>query len=150
MLEQLLDKAKRKVDAAEVFSMETSAHDVSFEAGKLKNSERKNAFGIGLRVIHNGRIGFSATSDPNRLDDIVENAVASSCFGKEAQFEFPAGSEGITVATFDPAVETFSMSDAVEEGKRFGKTVVGVSNYLVPGTPVENVAAMIETIARLR
>lgn len=118
MVEQLLDKAKREVDAAEVFSMETSAHEVSFEASKLKNSERKNAFGIGLRVINNGRIGFSATSDPDRLDDILENAIASSCFGKEAKFDFPGSSEVITVSTFDPAVETFSPSDAIKEGNR--------------------------------
>lgn len=42
------------------------------------------------------------------------------------------------------------VEDAAEEGKRFGRTVVGVSNYIVPGTPVENVVTMIETIARLR
>ena len=118
MIEKILDKAKRKVDAAEVFYMETSADEVSFEAGKLKSSERKNAFGIGLRVINNGRIGFSSTSDPDRLNDIVENAIASSCFGKEARFDFPGSSEVITVSTFDPAVETFSPSDAIKEGKR--------------------------------
>jgi hypothetical protein len=42
------------------------------------------------------------------------------------------------------------VEEAVAEGKRFGKTVVGVSNYIVPGTPVGNVVAMIETVARLR
>jgi hypothetical protein len=42
------------------------------------------------------------------------------------------------------------VEEAAEEGKRFGRTVVGVSNYIVPGTPVENVVTMIETIARLR
>ena len=118
MIEKILDKAKRKVDAAEVFYMETSADEVSFEAGKLKISERKNAFGIVLRVINNGRIGFSSTSDPDRLDDIIEKAIASSSFGKEAHFEFPGSSEVIKVSTFDPAVETFSPSDAVKEGKR--------------------------------
>ena len=36
--------------------------------------------------------------------------------------------------------------EAIAEGKRFGRVVVGISNYLVPGTPPENVLAMLETI----
>jgi hypothetical protein len=36
--------------------------------------------------------------------------------------------------------------EAIGESKRFSKTIVGVSNYLVPGTPIGNVMAMLETI----
>ena len=118
MVEKILDAAKSRVDAAEVFFMETSAIEVSFEAGNLKNAERKNVFGIGLRVINEGRVGFSSTSDPDRLEEVVENAIASSHFGREAQFEFPGKAEISNVSTFDPAIESFSPSEAVEEGKR--------------------------------
>ena len=40
--------------------------------------------------------------------------------------------------------------EAIAEGKRFGRTVVGVSNSLVPGTPIANVIAMLETIRAQR
>ena len=118
MIESLLEKAKRTVDAAEVFYLETTANDVSFEAGKLKNAERKTAAGLGLRIIHEGRIGFSSTSDTDRLDEVVENARASARFGKEAHFSFPGSQAGIEVETYDTAVEHFSPSEAVVEGRR--------------------------------
>ena len=118
MIEKIIDAVKSKVEAAETFFKETSVVEVSFEAGVLKNVERKNTYGIGLRVINEGRIGFSSSSDPSRIDEMVENACASSRFGKEARFEFPGGSEVYEVDTFDPAVETFSPLDAVSEGKR--------------------------------
>ena len=118
MVEKILEAVKSKVEAAEVFFMDTSASEVSFEAGNLKSAERKNVFGISLRVINKGRVGFSSTTDPDRLEDVVENALSSSRFGKEAQFEFPGKAEISNVSTFDPAIESFSPSEAVEEGKR--------------------------------
>lgn len=118
MIEKIIDAVKSKVEAAEAFFEETSVVEVSFEAGVLKNAERKNTYGIGLRVINEGRIGFSSSSDPSRIDEMVENACASSRFGKETQFEFPGNSEVHKVDTFDPAIEAFSPLDAVNEGKR--------------------------------
>jgi hypothetical protein len=42
------------------------------------------------------------------------------------------------------------VTEAINAAKRYGRTIVGVSNYLVPGTPIENVTAMLETIQALR
>ena len=39
---------------------------------------------------------------------------------------------------------------ALDEAKRSGRIIVGTSNYFVPGTPVENVIALIETIRENR
>ncbi len=47
----------------------------------------------------------------------------------------------------DIVEETLS---CIEEAKRSRGIVVGVSNYLVPGTPVENAIAMLDTIKRYR
>ena len=47
----------------------------------------------------------------------------------------------------DVVAETAS---AIEEAKRSNGIIVGVSNYFVPGTPIENVVAMLETIKELR
>lgn len=40
--------------------------------------------------------------------------------------------------------------EAIAEAKQSRRTIVGVSNYLVPGTPIENVVALLETIHALR
>jgi hypothetical protein len=36
--------------------------------------------------------------------------------------------------------------EAIAEGKRYGRTIVGLSNAFVPGTPAANVTALLETI----
>jgi len=36
--------------------------------------------------------------------------------------------------------------DCLETARRLGRIIVGVSNYIVPGTPIENVTAMLETV----
>lgn len=42
------------------------------------------------------------------------------------------------------------VTEAIGAAKRYGRTVVGISNYLVPGTPIENVVTMLDTIEALR
>ena len=55
----------------------------------LKSVSTKAVRGVGLRVIHGGRIGFSCTNDLNDLKTVVKNAMDSAAFGQEAKFEFP-------------------------------------------------------------
>ena len=118
MIERLLDKAKRRVDAAEVYALDDTTMELSFEAGKLKNAEHKVFSGLGLRVIYNGKLGFSSSTDPGALDEMVEKARASAAFGKAADFEFPSQSESPAVDTFDPSVESYTPEEAVREGKK--------------------------------
>jgi len=40
--------------------------------------------------------------------------------------------------------------EAIAAGRQHGRTIVGVSNALVPGTPIDNVATMVETVQALR
>jgi len=42
------------------------------------------------------------------------------------------------------------VESVMAQAHRVGGVVVGVSNYVVPGTPPENVMAMVETVERLR
>lgn len=42
------------------------------------------------------------------------------------------------------------VTEAIEAGRRYGRTIVGISNALVPGTPIENAVTMIETVLALR
>ena len=118
MIEKVLEKAGRAVDSAEVYSFENSKVEVSFESGKLKSAEEKRFSGMGLRVIHGGKIGFSSSTDPGRLDEMMEHASAASEFGKKVEFNFPGTADHIRVDTYDPAVETYSPAAAIDEGKR--------------------------------
>jgi PmbA protein len=118
MTERILKSAKKKADSAEVYTETSSELEISFEAGILKSIERKQVSAVGLRIIKNGRIGFSSTTDLSRTDDLVESALMSAQFGKKAAFSFPSERIITQVNTFDPAVESFEPETAVEEGHR--------------------------------
>jgi len=77
MIETILDKVKRRGGSGEIFQTKRTSSEISFEAGKLKNAEQKKVFAIGLRVIHEGRIGFSSTTDPDRAEDLIDNALST-------------------------------------------------------------------------
>lgn len=118
MIETILEKTRGHVDSAEVHLTEARAVEVTFESGAIKSAERKTLYGIGLRVIHNGRIGFSSTTDPSRIDELVEHARSASAFGKEAGFEFPGKAALTDVETHDPQVADCGPDTLAEEGHR--------------------------------
>jgi PmbA protein len=88
--EQVLEEARKRFDAAEVFEESGETLSVSFEDNRLKEIKARQFRGLGLRVIHRGRIGFASTTDLRDPARLVEMAAASAQFGDEARFELPS------------------------------------------------------------
>ena len=122
MIEKILDLAKRSADAAEVFCVESESRRAEFENNRLKYITTKLVRGVGLRVICNGRIGFSSTTDLSRPEQLVEHALESAKYGQEAKFEFPAGSQPASVEVHDPRVVEFS----IEDGAKATEAAIGM------------------------
>jgi PmbA protein len=118
IVERAIERAKRRGASAEVCLSERLRSEVAFEAGNLKTAERKRRLGIGLRVISEGRMGFAAASDESRIDDLVESALASARFGKEAGFAFPGRAAHAAYDAFDPGVERYGPEEAILEGMK--------------------------------
>ncbi|MDO9391244.1 MAG: metallopeptidase TldD-related protein [bacterium] len=118
MIEQILDLAKKRTDAAEVILVEGQESPVDFRSGKLHSVEHKEIKGAGLRVIKNGRIGFSSTTDFGKLQDLVDHAAAGAAFGQQAAFRFPAGCRPAGVKTADPQLKKLTTAKAVAEGQK--------------------------------
>ncbi len=87
--EQVLDLARARFDGAEVYEESGETVNVRFENNNLKQVQTRQHRGVGLRVIHRGRIGFASTTDLRRPEKLVEMAAASAEFGDEARFELP-------------------------------------------------------------
>ena len=116
-METVLDAALRKVDAAELYYEEGESRSARFRNNRLKEVDTKAIRGVGLRVIKEGRIGFTSTTDIGNVAALVENAVQSARFGQEAKFRFPDRCEPKRVKIHDPAVVSFSMGRGVEIGR---------------------------------
>ena len=74
MSESLLNAAVAKFDQAEVYRVESESHPVSFESNRLKEIMRRDTSGVALRVIDDGRIGFSSTTDAGREAELPISA----------------------------------------------------------------------------
>ena len=117
LIDSVLRKAAARGAAAEIFYESSEDRPAEFDDGRLKYLATKSGRGMGLRVILDGRIGFSSTSDFARLDDLVEHALESAKFGQEARFEFPAACVPAAVQTWDDRVANLPAARMVELGE---------------------------------
>ncbi len=116
--EQLLDLATTAHGNAEVFAETSERHHVEFEANRPKNIGQRQSSGIALRIINkNGRIGFSSTSDNDKIDELVDRTGVLSEYGAEAKFQFPIASDYPSVATSDSSAVDITDDELLAFGR---------------------------------
>jgi len=91
---------------------------VSFEYDNLKEIGYRESCGVGLRIIHGGRIGFTSTSNPARFAQLADAALASASFGDAARFEFPCQPSDGHVGTYDESAARISSEALVDRGEK--------------------------------
>jgi PmbA protein len=114
----ILKRVTKQADQVEVMTMESETTTVNFEANKLKGSEVEETQGIALRLVKDGRLGFSATSDLSAMDKLIDNAIASADYGEAVPIEFPGSQPGPDVTTYDPDVVDLPIPRLVEIGRQ--------------------------------
>lgn len=119
--EHLLDLATSAHKNAEVFAVSSERRHVEFEANRPKNIGQSQSSGIALRIINgDGRIGFSSTTDEDKIDELVDRTNALSEFGAEAKFQFPTASDYPSVETVDDSA--YSVTD--DQLLSFGRSAI--------------------------
>jgi len=106
-IEKILDKAKSCTDSAEVFEQKNKKLTVSFENNKIKDSSTSDLSGVAVRVIKNGKIGFSSSSKPGD-ESVADFAVELAEYGKKVTFDF---SDNLTSKAFDVDLGSFDSLD---------------------------------------
>jgi PmbA protein len=116
-VEEILAKASKAADQAEVFTFTSEEIPVQFEANRLKHIQSKQSTSVSLRIIKDGRVGYSSSNDPDDADSLVEMAVETSRFGTRARFDFPGLTEFPKVQSYDPAAREVSLEKMVGLGQ---------------------------------
>ncbi len=116
-MEELLEKARKVAEEAEVFSIAHVETDAVFEANRLKHVQSRETSGRALRIIKGGRIGFAASNRANGAGELVGMALEMAPFGAEAKFEFPSPESYPEVKVFDPDIDSVSEEDMLELGQ---------------------------------
>lgn len=114
-LEQVLQLAAQRTDAAEVYYLSSQDTPIEFENNRLKALQTKALRGVALRVICQGKLGFASSTDLTRLDDLVDAAVQTAQIGDPAEFEFAADLRQTASASDDTPPDT---QELIEVGDR--------------------------------
>ncbi|MEO0230640.1 MAG: TldD/PmbA family protein [candidate division WOR-3 bacterium] len=86
-MEKLLSEIRKRNLKFDLYFSRSEANSVTFEQSELKDLTRKAIEGVGLRVIKDGKVGFSSSNDTNDIE-IIDMALNSAKYGKLAKFDF--------------------------------------------------------------
>lgn len=117
-MEQLLERASKAADQAEIYFLEQTSDRIQFENGRLKDMESKMQSGFSLRIIRDGCLGFAYTKNLLDRDEFLRQALDSLEGKMEAPFSFPSGEALPLLNTCDPFLESLPNTALVEEGNR--------------------------------
>jgi PmbA protein len=130
-VEEVLERAQRVAQQAEVFYLEAQETPVGFENNRLKHLQTSQTEGLALRIIVKDRIGFAATTDLRDPSTLVETALEVAHFGPEARFDLPTSNGLAQVETYDPLVEGVSLEQMIGLGEALIEKVRSFSPHLV-------------------
>ncbi|MEO0079645.1 MAG: metallopeptidase TldD-related protein [candidate division WOR-3 bacterium] len=86
---EILELAGDYGEQAEVFSSESDQTVVEFRANELHTQQVRWTQGFGLRLIKDGRVGFSSTTNPDAIEGLLAAAAETAAYGKAANFSLP-------------------------------------------------------------
>jgi PmbA protein len=122
-MEAIMEKVKKVAESAEIFTFTSEEIPVQFEANCLKQIQSKQIQIVALRIIKEGKIGYSTTTDPDDIDSLVNAAVETAKYGTSAKLEFPNPIIYPKVETYDNEVETITLEQMIELGEEMITTV---------------------------
>jgi PmbA protein len=117
MIGRILQQAMKNADAAEVTFSRSESTPVSFENDKLKAIKVSQSTEIALRVVVDGKLGSSRSSDTENPETLVERAIEVARFGSDAHFRFPGPNKAPEVKICDASVKKMSKERMVEIGR---------------------------------
>jgi len=117
IVNRLIEKAMKKAQGAQVALGQSESTNVSFENDKLKSARSSQSTGMSIKVIVDGKIGSSHTTDIDDVDGVVARALEAAEFGSPAHFRFPGPQEGPEVKVYDDAVLPVTKEEMVRIGE---------------------------------
>lgn len=129
---EILARASQQAEAAEVYEVLREARPVFFRSNTLEAVRSVETAGRALRLIANGRLGYSTTTDLADRTTLVRNALDSARYGDVVDLRFPPRQPQPEVPRFDPAVEALREEEMIA----MGKEAVARVRALYPGVQV--------------
>ena len=123
---QTLDFALKYTDQAEIYVEKEEGVNVDIKKDKVDFAKEAFTFGVGVRVIVDGKMGFSYTTNLDNLEETVKSAVFNAKSNEiDENFAFAPKSEYPDIkGIFDSEIEFLDLEDIIGFGKIMLATVL--------------------------
>lgn len=120
--ENALNLALKHSDYAEIYIEKEKSIDVDIQKNEIKFAKEEFTYGISIRVILEAKMGFSYTTNIDKIDETVQNAVFNAKSNIEDKyFDFAQKSSYSQVKDlYDKKNESMDIGDSIE----FAKTMI--------------------------
>lgn len=123
----ILKELQSQCEQVEVVTSQAEATRVEFEANRFKTAKVEERRGTALRVLVNGRLGFSASSDDTVPELLLNHALESAAFGDEVPVVFPGALTAAPGKAFDPAIVDLPVARLVDMGREVMDLLLAVA-----------------------
>ena len=123
-MEDILEMIISKACEADLYREYFHNTSVIFQSNRLKSIDNSFGDGVGLRVIKNGKIGFSSVTDLKDVKFLVASAVKSADFGQPASFKLPTTCSVPQVECFDRSLPSISVEQMAEQGRKVIRVIL--------------------------
>ena len=113
IVEKLVEKAMMKAQGVQASLVRSESTNISFENDRLKSSKTSQSTQVDVKVILDGKVGTSYTTDVSDMDGVVGRALEVAEFGSPAHFTFPGYKEGCNVKIYDDAVPPVTKDEMI-------------------------------------
>ncbi len=117
-MEEILARARKVAEQAEVFQFVSQRTPVKFEANLLKQIQTKENTATALRLIKDGKTGFAQVAGPVDPETLVNMALETCEFGATAKFNFPGLNSYRQIEIYDPQIEKVTVDEMVQIGEQ--------------------------------
>ena len=142
--DQVVEKAMKKAQEAQATFWQTESTEVSFENDKLKSTRSSQRTQINVKVIVDGKVGTSHTTDIHDLDGVVTRALESAEFGSPAHFQFPGPQAGTEVKVYDAEVLPVTKPEMIRSAQEMMELVKEYNSDIFLGADVSKTVSKTE------
>lgn len=136
IVEQIVEKAMQKAQSVQAILRSQETSEVNFENDRLKSAESSQRTDIQVKVVLDGKVGTSTTTDPTDIDGVVSRALEAAEFGSPAHYQMPAAQPTHPVRIFDPALLPLGKPEMIQMGQGMMEMVKAYNPEILAGAVV--------------
>jgi len=137
IVDEIVEKAMERADAAQALLQTELTNSVEFEDNRLKSAETSQRTKILVKVIKDGKVGTSSTTDPGDIDGVVNRALETAEFGSPAHFQLPEPQVLNPVKTFDPELLPLDKPEMIHIGQQMMEMITAYNPEIQAGATVK-------------